>query len=140
MHGQPKPPVEHGRRPFALFLLHFGLRVCGAARTLLFKIDVGILLIVAVAVKAMFLRKTVVQAMVLRTRVRNSALLVGGSDCVRDVVIVSRTWAVVHVLMLMFLRDVKGQVVAGGDALLRGRVVLVGHVENGHKSNSFQRR
>ena len=94
------------------------------------------------AVKTMLLRKTVVQTMILRTRVRNDALFVGGPDRVRDVVVVSRTWAVVHVLMLVLLRDVKGQVVAGNDTLLGRRVVLVhvGHIESGHKSNSFQRR
>ena len=136
MRRQPESPVEHGQRPFAL-PLHFGLRVCGATtRALLFKINVGILFIRAVFVKAMLLRNTVVQAMVLRTRVGNDALIVSGSDCVCDIVVVSRTRAVVHVLMLVFLGDVKGQVVTGCDALLGRRVVLVlvGHVENGTRA------
>jgi len=141
VHRQPESPVEHGRRPLAL-LLHFGLRVRGATRALLFEINVGVLLVLAMAVKTMLLRKTVVQAMVLRTWLRNVALVVGGSDRVRDVVVVSRTWAMVHVLMLVLLRDVEREIIAGRDALLGGRVVLVhvGHVENGHKSNSCQRR
>ena len=92
--------------------------------------------------KTMLLRNAVVQAVVLGTRVGNDTLLVSSSDRVRDMVVVSRTWAVVHVLVLVLLGDVKGQVVAGQYTLLGGRVVLmhVGHVGNGHKSNSCQRR
>lgn len=141
MHGQPESPVEHGRRPFAL-LFHFGLRVCGATRALLFKINVGIFLVLAVTMQTMLLRKTVVQIVVERAWVRDMALVVRGSNRVRDVVVVGRTWAVVHVLMLVLVRDVEREIVARRDALLGRRVVLVhvGHVESGLKSNSCQRR
>jgi hypothetical protein len=42
----------------------------------------------------------------------------------------------------VFLGDMEGQVVTRGDTLLGRRVVLVhvGHVENGHKTNPYQRR
>jgi hypothetical protein len=42
----------------------------------------------------------------------------------------------------VFLGDMEGQVVTRGDTLLGRRVVLVhvGHGENGHKTNSYQRR
>jgi hypothetical protein len=82
-----------------------------------------------------------VQAVILRTRVRDVALLIRGSSRVHNVVVMRSTWAVVHVLVLVFLGDVESQVVAGRNTVLGRRVVLVvGHVENGHKSNSCQRR
>lgn len=143
VHGPSIIPVDGRWREFALLLLLFVLRVCGTtAGALLFIINVGVLLIRARLVKAMLLRQAVVQAMVLGTGVRDGALLVSGSDRVRDVVVVHGARAVVHVLMRVFLGGVKGQVVAGQHALLGRRVMLVhvGHVESGHKSNSCQRR
>lgn len=141
MHGPSELPVKRAQRPFAL-LLNFNLRICGAAaRALLLVINVGVLLIRALLVKTMLLRHAMVQAVILGTRVRDVALVIRGSSGVHDVVIVHSTWAVVHVLMLVFVRDVESRVVAGRNALLGRRVVLVvGHVENGRKSNSCQRR
>lgn len=69
-------------------------------------------------VKALLLRHAVVQAVVLRTGVGDDALLISGSGRIRDVIVVYGTWAVVHVLMLVLMGRVEGQIVAGRDCLL----------------------
>jgi hypothetical protein len=88
------------------------------------------------------LLSAVMHTMILRAGVRDGALLVSGSSRICDVVIMSRASAVVHMFVLVFLGDMEGQVVTRGDTLLGRRVVLVhvGHGENGHKTNSYQRR
>lgn len=88
------------------------------------------------------LLSAVMHTMILRAGVRDDAPLISGTSRICDVVIMSRASAVVHMFVLVFLGDMESQVVTRGDALLGRRVVLVhvGHVENGLKTKSWQRR